>query len=306
MSSLLHLDPPTKQSELEVWWIMHLHSITNQLYDAFTDTKTVTKSHIPAGNVHARIEITKETWRPEDTPESRTRLKCGRPIGSKDKNPKKKKEVEKHDKPKIIETTLEETNRESDDKIEHETEGNPDISFNYIHNRKIWNRNKVYNIDDFFSYIVSKEIDEENNDREPKCVYECQKRHDCIKWKDAIKIEFESLNKKNVFRPIVLTPKIVWPIGYIWVFVRKQNEKYEIMRYKAHLVAQGFSQRSGIDYKETYFPVMDAIMFRFLMSLSANENLEMCLMDVVTAYLYGSLDTISIWEFPMDLRCQKY
>ena len=62
------------------------------------------------------------------------------------------------------------------------------------------------------------------------------------------------------------------------------------MRYKARLVAQGFSQRPGIDYEETYSPVMDAITFRYLISLAVSENLEMHLMDVVTAYLYGSLD----------------
>ena len=63
------------------------------------------------------------------------------------------------------------------------------------------------------------------------------------------------------------------------------------MRYKARLVAQGFSQRPGIDYEETYSPTMDAITFRFLVSLVASEGLDMCLMDVVTAYLYGSIDT---------------
>ena len=80
------------------------------------------------------------------------------------------------------------------------------------------------------------------------------------------------------------------PVGYKWVFVRKRNEKNEVLRYKARLVAQGFSQRPWIDYEETYSPVMDAITFRFLMSLAANQNLEMRLMDVVTVYLYGSLD----------------
>ena len=78
----------------------------------------------------------------------------------------------------------------------------------------------------------------------------------------------------------------------------KENEKNEITRYKARLVAQGFSQRPGIDYEETYSPVMDAITFRFLMSLAANENLEMRLMDVVTAYLYGSLDTDIYMRIP--------
>ena len=62
------------------------------------------------------------------------------------------------------------------------------------------------------------------------------------------------------------------------------------MRYKARLVAHGFSQRPGIDFDETYSPVMDTITFRFLISLAISERLEMRLMDVVTAYLYGSLD----------------
>jgi hypothetical protein len=80
------------------------------------------------------------------------------------------------------------------------------------------------------------------------------------------------------------------PVGYKWIFVRKRNEKNEIIRYKARLVAQGFSQRPGIDYEETYSSVIDAITFRFFISLVVIENLDMHLMDVVTAYLYGSLD----------------
>ena len=53
---------------------------------------------------------------------------------------------------------------------------------------------------------------------------------------------------------------------------------------------QGFSQRPGIYYKETYAPVMDAITFKFLISLVITENLDMRLMNVVTANLYGSLN----------------
>jgi len=55
-------------------------------------------------------------------------------------------------------------------------------------------------------------------------------------------------------------------------------------------VAQGFSQRPDIDYYETYAPVIDAITFRYLISLATHEKLDMCLMDVVVANLYGSID----------------
>ena len=63
-----------------------------------------------------------------------------------------------------------------------------------------------------------------------------------------------------------------------------------VVRYKARLVAQGFLQKPGIDYEQTYSPVMDAITFRYLISLVVSEGLDMHLMDVVTAYLYGILD----------------
>ena len=70
------------------------------------------------------------------------------------------------------------------------------------------------------------------------------------------------------------------------------------MRYKARLIAQGFSQRPGIDYMETYFPVVNAITFRYLINLAVHEKLKMRLMDVVTTYLYGSLDHNIFMKIP--------
>ena len=50
--------------------------------------------------------------------------------------------------------------------------------------------------------------------------------------------KLNSLMKRDVFGPVVQTPKGVKPVGYKWVFVRKRNENNEIIRYKARLVAQ--------------------------------------------------------------------
>ena len=55
-------------------------------------------------------------------------------------------------------------------------------------------------------------------------------------------------------------------------------------------MAQGFLQKPGIDFEETYSPVMDGITFRYLISLLVSENLDMRLIDVMIAYLYGDLD----------------
>jgi hypothetical protein len=83
--------------------------------------------------------------------------------------------------------------------------------------------------------------------------------------------------------------------GYLYENVMKKNE---IVRYKARLVAQGFLQKPGIDYEETYSPIVDAITFRFLISLVVTESLDMRLMDVVTAYLYESLDNDIYMKIP--------
>ena len=71
------------------------------------------------------------------------------------------------------------------------------------------------------------------------------------------------------------------------------------MRYKARLVAQGFSQRHRIDYEETYSPVMDATIFRFLIYLVVSEGFDMRLMNVVTTYLY-----VCIYVYENPLRIQ--
>jgi len=71
------------------------------------------------------------------------------------------------------------------------------------------------------------------------------------------------------------------------MFVRKCNENGEVARYKARLVAQGFSQRPEINFYETYSLVVDATTFRYLIGLIAHEGLNLHMLDFVTAYLYG-------------------
>ena len=114
----------------------------------------------------------------------------------------------------------------------------------------------------YFSFKVAFNITKSNDDEiEPQTVEECRCRNDLPMWKEEIQAKLNSLVKREVFGPVVQKPEGVMPVGYKWVFLRKHNEKYEIMRYKAQLVAQGFSQRLGIDYEETFALVMEAITF---------------------------------------------
>ncbi|KAK4399141.1 hypothetical protein Sango_1389600 [Sesamum angolense] len=91
-TSMSFLDLRTNDSELEVQRIIHLQNVTNRLPDAFIDTKKVTKSHIPAENVPARLEVPETTLTQSKASESQIRRKRGRPLGSKDANPRKRKE----------------------------------------------------------------------------------------------------------------------------------------------------------------------------------------------------------------------
>ena len=63
-----------------------MQRLANQLPDAFTDSKKVTKSHVPADNAPIKVDVPVG-----QTNEIMARMKRGRPIGSKDKNPRKRK-----------------------------------------------------------------------------------------------------------------------------------------------------------------------------------------------------------------------
>ena len=84
--------------------------------------------------------------------------------------------------------------------------------------------------------------------------------------------------------------------------MRKRNENDEIIRYVTWHVAQGLSQRLGIDYEETYSPLMDAIIFQYLISLIVSEWLDIYVMDVVTTHLYESINTDIYMQIPEGFK----
>ena len=90
------------------------------------------------------------------------------------------------------------------------------------------------------------------------------------------------------------------PIGHKLNFARKPDASGNIIRYKVRFVAQGFSQRPGVDFNQTYSPVINTISFRFLLALTIQLSLHIYLLDVVTTYLHGVLDTKLFIVPPLD------
>ena len=125
----------------------------------------MTKSYIPAANVISRVKIPSKLeldW--SKINESKVQLKRGRPIGSKDKNPRKKKKMrEKNEK------VLQQEPFSRDDRENYE------ISINYTHDGIIWDRDDIDDENGIFSFSFSKQIDHENDDPDPKTLSECQK-----------------------------------------------------------------------------------------------------------------------------------
>src|SRR5688572_5737299 len=87
-----------------------------------------------------------------------------------------------------------------------------------------------------------------------------------------------------------------------WVFKTKLKVDGTVDRYKARLVAKGCSQKPGIDYEETYGPVVRYTSIRFLMALAAKYDLDIDQMDVTTAFLNPELEEEVYMELPSGYR----
>ena len=81
-------------------------------------------------------------------------------------------------------------------------------------------------------------------------------------------------------------------IGTKWVFKNKQDTHGNVVRNKACLVAQGFSQVEGIDYGETFTPVARLESIRILLAYANHHNFKLQQMDVKSAFLNGPLSEL--------------
>ena len=100
--------------------------------------------------------------------------------------------------------------------------------------------------------------------------------------------EFSSLHKNEVW-DLAQLPEGRKALGSKWVFKTKHDTEGNKERHKARLVAQGYNQRYGIDYDETFFPVVRFESVQTGIALAAKYNLQLHQLDVTTAFLNGWL-----------------
>ena len=107
-------------------------------------------------------------------------------------------------------------------------------------------------------------------------------------WKKAMDEEMRALDDNQTWE-LVRLPKGKKPVGCRWVYTIKCNSDGTLERYKARLVARGYTQTYGIDYLETFAPVAKMNSIRILISLAVNLDWELHQYDIKNAFLYGEL-----------------
>src|SRR5271169_3570604 len=116
-------------------------------------------------------------------------------------------------------------------------------------------------------------------------------------WEKAIRDEIDSHIKNHTW-DLVPRPRNRQVVSNKFAFKHKKNEIARIVRLKARLVARGFSQIYGVDYLDTYAPVVKLASIRILLALAAVYDLEIHQMDVVMAFLAGELEEEIYMEQP--------
>jgi hypothetical protein len=124
---------------------------------------------------------------------------------------------------------------------------------------------------------------------EPETIKQALSGAEAEEWKQAADAEFLSLVENKTWTLVDL-PEGKKPLKCKWVFKRKLHSDGTIEKYKARVVAKGFAQRPGIDFYETFSPVVRAESFRCVLALAAQLRLSIHVFDITAAYLNGKID----------------
>ncbi len=116
-------------------------------------------------------------------------------------------------------------------------------------------------------------------------------------WRGAMDSEYQSLMESGTWQ-LVPPPADRKLVSCKWLLRKKFNADGSISRYKARLVARGFTQVPGMDYNETFSPVLRITSFRALLATAAQFRLIVHQMDVRTAFLHGDLHEEIYMEQP--------
>ncbi|KAI3770244.1 hypothetical protein L6452_01370 [Arctium lappa] len=121
---------------------------------------------------------------------------------------------------------------------------------------------------------------------EPKKAYDAMKDSSWIEFMQEELLQFKLQDVWN----LVDLPKGQRAIGTKWIFRNKKDERGIVIRNKARLVAQGYTQEEGIDYDEVFAPVARVEAIRLFLAYASYMKFKVYQIDVKSAFLYGTID----------------
>lgn len=133
---------------------------------------------------------------------------------------------------------------------------------------------------------------------EPQSYKQALDDRNCDNWKTAMGEEFNSLIKNDTWE-LVNRPLNTSIVDNKWVFKIKSGRNNSPDIYKARLVARGFTQEYGINYYETFSPVVRFTSIRTILAIAAQKRMNIRQFDVKTAFLNGDLNETVYMEQPI-------
>jgi transposase InsO family protein len=124
------------------------------------------------------------------------------------------------------------------------------------------------------------------------------------RWREAIHVEISTLIQFGTWR-YVQRPKDQSVVTCKWTFLVKYDADGRVERFKARLVARGFSQREGLDFEDTFAPVIRLESLRILFALAVMYNLTAHLLDATNAYVGSQIDKQIFMETPEGVKTDQ-
>ena len=120
-----------------------------------------------------------------------------------------------------------------------------------------------------------------------------------VEWQTAADSEFNSIMKNKMWELVEL-PKERKSVSCEWIFKVKYGNDSQVDRFKGRPVTREFVQEYGIDFDESYSPVVRFTSIRTLLAFAVERKMIIHQMDVVTAFLLEILETKSTWNNRKD------
>ena len=124
-------------------------------------------------------------------------------------------------------------------------------------------------------------------------------------WRSAMEAEVQALHE-NATWTLVPRPHGQNIIGCKWVYKLKQHADGSIDKYKARLVARGFTQQYGIDYMDTFSPVVKPATVRLVLSLAVSRDWHLRQVDISNAFLHGVLTETAYMQQPPGFQDSQH